>query len=402
MNKIRYLTAGESHGPALVGIIEGIPAGLSIDIEAINYQLARRQKGFGRGDRMKIEKDRVTVLSGLRFGKTLGSPIALLIQNRDWENWQDKMKINQTTQDVQKVKVPRPGHADLAGMIKFQHNDIRNVLERASARETAIRVAIGSIARQFLGIFQIKLISHVVQIGEVKSSFSFSELTSQRNFDLAEKLEMLEQKIEHSPVRCISDTAEKKMIEAITQVRKNKETLGGVFEVGIFNLPVGLGSYTHWDRRLDGVIAGAMMSIPAIKAVEIGMGTRCAELPGSGVHDEIYINDQHQVFRKTNHAGGIEGGMTNGETVIVKCTMKPIPTLMKPLNSVDLQTRQPIQAHKERSDVCAVPAAAVIAEAVLALVIADAFCEKFGGDSIEEIKTNYNNYIETYKTLFHG
>ncbi len=397
MAKLRYWTAGESHGPALVGIIEGLPAGLEIDISEINFQLWRRQQGYGRGSRMKIEKDEAIILSGVRNGKTLGSPIAVMIKNRDWENWQKIMNVERTedSREEKKVTIPRPGHADLPGAQKYGHQDLRNVLERASARETAMRVALGAIARQLLKIFGIKISSHVTRIGEAEGSFSLIEWTSVQKSQWEEKLTDFSNRAEKSPVRCIQKEIEQKMIAKIDQAKEKGESLGGEIEIGAFFVPPGLGSHVHWDRKLDGKIAAAMMSIPAIKSVEIGAGKESGGKFGSEVHDEIFMDEKGKLFRKTNRAGGIEGGISNGEPIIARCTMKPIPTLMTPLRSVDLQTKRPVSAHKERSDVCAVPAAAVVGEAVLALVLADVYCEKFGGDFIAEMKKNFENYVNS-------
>lgn len=392
MHNIRYLTAGESHGQALVGILEGIPAGLEIDEEAINTHLRRRQSGYGRGGRMKIEKDKVQILSGVRLGKTLGSPIALMIENRDWENWQHRMSVAEKALRPEAVTVPRPGHADLAGGIKYGHDDFRNVLERASARETAIRVALGAVTRKLLTTFNIEICSHVVQIKDIRSPYSFISCASGINsafpFDMAE----IETRADNSHVRCLCAQTEKRMLAAIDEASQNGDSLGGIFEIMALNVPVGLGSHVHWDRRLDGRIAGAMMSIPAIKAVEIGLGLATASHPGSEIHDAIYYNAEQQFFRKTNNAGGLEGGITNGEPLVIRCAMKPIPTLVKPLDSVNIKTHQATEAHKERSDTCAVPAASIVGEAVLSLVLADAFCEKFGGDSIQELKHNFAQF----------
>ncbi|MCX8102866.1 MAG: chorismate synthase [Candidatus Bipolaricaulota bacterium] len=373
---MRYLTAGESHGRALVGILEGMPAGLPISKEKIDAQLTRRQGGYGRGGRMKIEHDQIEVLSGIRAGVTLGSPIALVIWNRDWENWGKHMDPwNPPPERYSPVTVPRPGHADLAGALKYRHADIRNVLERASARETAMRVALGSLARQLLEYFGIQIASHVVQIHSVKASVDVTEL------DLAE----LNTRADASPVRCLDTQAEREMIARIDQAKAEGNTVGGVFEVIADNIPVGLGSYVHWDRKLDGRISQAMASLPAMKAVEIGLGVESASRWGSECHDEIYYDEGSGYYRKTNRAGGLEGGVTNGERLIVRVAMKPLSTLLRPLESVDMKSKKPVKAHVERSDVCAVPAASVISEAILALVLADAFLEKYGGDSVTEI-----------------
>lgn len=397
MNRIRILTAGESHGQALVGIIEGIPAGLPLTEEEIAMQLQRRQMGHGRGKRMQIESDRAKILSGVRFGKTLGSPIALLIENKDWLNWQNKMAIEETENPAKPVTVPRPGHADLAGVIKYGHKDIRNVLERASARETAMRVALGTIARKFLKQFAIEIVSHVIQIHEANSAYSLVGLSGTENHlpGLNIPLTEISQIADQSPVRCLDKKAEKEMMAKIDQAKEQRDTVGGTFEVAALNVPAGLGSHVHWDRKLDGRIAHVMMSIPAIKGVEIGLGFKASARFGSEVHDPIYYDPEHKFYRSRNHAGGLEGGITNGMPVVVRVAMKPISTLLNPLDSVDLLTKKKTRAHVERSDICAVPAASVIGEAILALVLADAFLEKFGGDSIEEIQKHY----ETWKRL---
>ncbi|MCL6643123.1 MAG: chorismate synthase, partial [Candidatus Bipolaricaulota bacterium] len=379
---MRYLTAGESHGRALVGILEGLPAGLPINKEKINEQLKRRQGGYGRGGRMKIEQDQIEVLSGIRAGVTLGSPIALVLWNRDWENWGKHMDPwNPPPERYSPVTVPRPGHADLAGALKYRHSDIRNVLERASARETAMRVALGSLARQLLAHFGIGIASHVVQIHSVRASVDVAGL------DVAE----LNARADASPVRCLDPQAEQEMIARIDAAQAEGNTVGGVFEVIAANVPVGLGSYVHWDRKLDGRIAQAMASLPAMKAVEIGLGGESAARWGSECHDEIFYDERSGYSRATNRAGGLEGGVTNGERLIVRVAMKPLSTLRRPLASVDMKSKQPVKAHVERSDVCAVPAASVIGEAVLALVLADAFLEKYGGDSLAEIAERVGN-----------
>ncbi len=380
MSHLRYLTAGESHGRALVGILEGMPAGLSVNREEIDAQLQRRQGGYGRGSRMQIEQDQIEVLAGIRAGVTLGSPIALVIWNRDWENWGKHMDPWKAPPErYHPVTVPRPGHADLAGALKYRHSDIRNVLERASARETAMRVALGSIARQFLEYFGMRIASHVVQIHAVKASCDISTL------DLAE----LTARADASPVRCLDAEAEREMIACIDHAKAAGNTVGGVFEVIATGVPVGLGSYVQWDRKLDGRIAQAMASLPAMKAVEIGLGGESAGRWGSECHDEIYYDEAKGYYRKTNRAGGVEGGVTNGQPLVVRVAMKPLSTLMRPLDSVDMQSKKPVKAHVERSDVCAVPAASVIGEAIVALVLADAFLEKYGGDSIAEIAERY-------------
>ena len=361
MNKFRFLTSGESHGMCLNAIIEGLPSNLFIDTEFVNSELARRQQGYGRGGRMQIETDKAMIKSGVRFGKTTGAPVCLEIENKDWKNWQIPMSVepqNLSDPDIleavnaKKITRVRPGHADFAGAIKYNHNDIRNVLERSSARETATRVAVGAAAKCLLKEFGITASSRVLQIGTA--------------FD------------------------EDAMKKEIDKAKENGDTLGGKIEISFKNLPVGLGSFVNWDRRLDGRLAQALMSIPAVKAVEIGAGTKAAELNGSNMHDEIfYDSESKKYYRKTNNAGGIEGGMTNGEDIVLTITMKAIPTMKKPLQSVDIDTKEAISAHFERSDTCAVEACAVVGEAMAAIVLADAFLEKFGGDSIEEIRKNY-------------
>lgn len=389
MSTIRYLTAGESHGQGLVGIIEGLPAGLEITEEDIAVDLKRRQMGHGRGGRMKIEKDKAQIFSGVRFGKTLGSPIALIVENKDWKNWQTKMSIKDIDESVKQVTVPRPGHADFAGAVKYGHQDIRNVLERASARETAMRVALGAIARKFLRTFSIQIVSHVLQIHSIKNSFTVASLGA-KNSDLPFELSEISDLADRSPVRCLDSSIEKEMIAKIDQAKKDQNTVGGIFEVACLNLPVGLGSHVHWDRKLDARISHAMMSIPAMKGVEIGMGFEAGARFGSEVHDQIYYDkDSKKYFRSSNGAGGLEGGITNGMPLTVRVAMKPISTLMRPLDSVDMATKEQTAAHIERSDVCAVPAASIIGESILALVVADAFLEKFGGDSMKEITRTY-------------
>lgn len=389
MSTIRYLTAGESHGQGLVGIIEGLPAGLEITEEDIAVDLKRRQMGHGRGGRMKIERDKAQIFSGVRFGKTLGSPIALIVENKDWKNWQTKMSIKDIDESVKQVTVPRPGHADFAGAVKYGHQDIRNVLERASARETAMRVALGAIARKFLGTFSIKIVSHVLQIHSIKNSFTVASLGAKKS-DLPFELSEISDLADRSPVRCLDSSIAKEMIAKIDQAKKDQNTVGGIFEVACLNLPVGLGSHVHWDRKLDARISHAMMSIPAMKGVEIGLGFEAGARFGSEVHDQIYYDkDSKKYFRSSNGAGGLEGGITNGMPLTVRVAMKPISTLMRPLDSVDMATKEQTAAHIERSDVCAVPAASIIGESILALVVADAFLEKFGGDSMKEITRTY-------------
>ncbi|NQV16014.1 chorismate synthase [bacterium] len=377
LHRLKFLTAGESHGKGLSGILEGFPAGVPLSEDIIAQDLARRQMGHGRGGRMKIEQDHAEITSGLRHGLSLGSPIALWIQNKDWENWkEERMSHKQPDALVQEVTLPRPGHADLAGVQKFGFTDIRNVLERSSARETAMRVALGAVCRVFLRELGIEIASHVLQIGSEK--FTPEEITD---------LRVLNSKADNSAVRCLSEDASQKMIKHIDTLRSQGDSVGGVFEILASGLPVGLGSYTHWDRKLDARIAAAMMSINAMKGVNIGDGLNVAEAPGSQSHDEI-VKEGESIRRASNHAGGIEGGMSNGELIRVQVTMKPIPTLARPLRSVDIKTREPGVAHKERTDTCAVPAASVIGEAMLALILTDALLEKFGGDSLEQVKAH--------------
>ncbi len=381
---MRYLTAGESHGPALTGIIEGLPAGLFLDEGFIHQQLARRQGGFGRGGRMAIEKDRVRFLSGVRFGKTLGSPLSILIENKDWVNWQEIMSTGPRENENQKlVDSPRPGHADLAGGLKYGHRDLRNVLERASARETAMRVAVGAVACLFLQHFKVELAGFVLSVGEVGANYPGPGYTAGR----------LRESVKLSDLYCPDEDATGKMVKAVEQARDEGDTLGGVFEVWVEGLPPGLGSHVHADRRLDGRIAGALMSIPGVKGIEIGLGFEAAKRTGSRVHDPIKVDESHRVYRETNRAGGLEGGVTNGERLVVRGAMKPIPTLLNPLPSIKLGSLEPVKAAVERSDVCAVPAASVVGEAVVAWEVARAFCEKFSGDSMAEIEHAYNGYI---------
>jgi len=375
----RFLTAGESHGPCLTAVIEGLPAGLPVDLAAVNRDLARRQQGYGRGGRMRIERDEVEVLSGLRFGRTLGSPLTLSIRNRDWANWQERMSPTGPAAG-EAVTAPRPGHADLAGVQKYGHDDIRNILERASARETAARVAVGAVARQFLAALGITVAAHVVAIGGV---------AAERRPLAAADIPGL---IAASQLACADPVAEVKMIAAIDKAKTRGDTLGGVFEVVAGGMLPGLGSHVQWDRRLDALLAAALMSIPAVKGVEIGEGFANAVLPGSQAHDEIFYAPDRGYFRKTNRAGGVEGGISTGEDLVVRAVMKPIPTLMAPLASVDIATKQPARANTERSDVCAVPAAAVVGEAAVAIVLAGAVQAKFGGDNLGDLLAAVANY----------
>ncbi|MBE0447545.1 MAG: chorismate synthase [Actinobacteria bacterium] len=379
---LRYVTAGESHGPMLIAIVEGLPTGVRISIGDVNKELARRQLGYGRGSRMAIERDKAGILSGVRFGRSLGSPIALKIENRDWQNWMVDMSAEEVAEAVELVTQPRPGHADLSGVLKTGQKDIRNVLERSSARETAARVAAGAIAKAFLGEFGIWVLSHVTSIGKVVADIKE-----------APRPEDLEQ-IDESPTRCFDKAAEIEMIELIREVREAKDTVGGTFEVLVYGCPPGLGGYVSWEERIDANIARALMGVQAIKGVEIGEGFDIASKRGSKAHDEIFYEKGRGYYRNTNRAGGIEGGMTNGEVVIISAAMKPIPTLMRPLKTVDIITKQPVDAVKERSDVCAVPAAAVIGEAVVAFEIAKAFLNKFGGDALGDTRAAYERYLE--------
>lgn len=384
---LRFLTAGESHGESLIAILEGLPAGLEVSSERINAELARRQSGFGRGKRMEIESDRVEFMSGLRGGKTLGSPLAMRIRNKDWENWQNTMAPEGRNLDARSVTSPRPGHADLAGGIKYGHKDLRNILERASARETATRVAVGAVAKALLDRCGVFVGGHVLSIGDSRSSEA--SFNKPREGAPAEA----------SPVRCLDQTVEKEMIRLIEKAKAEGETLGGVFEIRAFDVPLGLGSHVHWDRRLDADLASAVMSIPAIKGVQVGSGFGGARLPGSRVHDAIFHDKTRGFYRETNNAGGIEGGISNGETIVVSAAMKPIPTLMKPLGSVHILSKRKVEAAVERSDVTAVPAACVIGESMVAIVLARHMCEKFGGDSMDEMLRNLEGYKTYVKKL---
>lgn len=390
---MRYLSAGESHGPALMGIIEGLPAGLEIKEDYINRQLSRRQGGYGRGGRMAIEKDLLKILAGVRFGQTTGAPLALEIENKDWANWQKVMSKDPRDETSEKrISSPRPGHADLAGGIKYFHRDLRNVLERASARETAMRVAVGSIASLLLKHFRIESAGHVVAVGDIKVS------PKSRPSSVSD----IKEKTSGSLLYCTDAEAEKLMLEKIDRAREAGDTLGGVFEILVEDIPPGLGSHVHWDRRLDGRLSGALMSIPGIKGVEIGLGFSAAESSGSLVHDTIIWDEQKKISRSANHAGGLEGGITNGEPLLLRAAMKPIPTLKKSLPSIDLATGEQRNAAVERSDICAVAAASVVGEAVVAWEIAGAFLEKFSGDTMTELEQAYHHYsglVQRYLTL---
>ena len=389
MGVLRFLNAGESHGPALTAIIEGIPSNLKVSSEYINNELARRQKGYGRGGRMKIEKDKVKILSGVRFGYTLGSPITLIIENKDWENWTDIMSVEGQPVDKREITNPRPGHADLIGGIKYGFENLRNVLERASARETTTRVAVGAICKQLLEDIGIKIGSYVVSIGSLSIRNKIQDMPLEERAKIAET----------SEVRIPIPEEDEKFKQLIDKAKKEGESLGGIFEVFATGVPAGLGSYVQWDRRLDGKIAQAMMSIQAMKAVEIGEGFSLSEKLGSQAHDEIFWDKEKGFYHRTNRAGGLEGGMTNGEPILVRVGMKPIPTLMrkKSLQSVNIKTKEPFDAAKERSDVTAVPAAAVVGEAMLAIVLAGAVLEKFGNDNWIEIKERIKEYKESVK-----
>src|SRR5687767_13608341 len=374
------VTAGESHGPGLTCIVEGLPAGLELDLAAIDRDMARRQLGHGRGGRMKIERDSAEITSGVRHGRTLGGPIAVRVANRDYANWEERMSPWPVEAEVPEVHLPRPGHADLAGVQKYGFSDVRNVLERASARETAARVAGGALAKAFLRAFGVEVVSHVTQIGSVRAP----ERGSLALADFAG--------VDESPVRCLDPEASQAMVGEINALRKANESLGGVFEVLAFGLPPGLGSHVSWEERLDGRIGLAMLSIQAIKGCGIGDGFDLAGRPGSAAHDEIFYSDERGYYRETNRSGGVEGGMTTGEPLIVRCAMKPLPTLTKPLRSVDIATLEPAQALRERTDSCTVPAAGVVGEAMLAIVLASACRDKFGGDHIDDARAALDAY----------
>ena len=385
MGQFRFLTGGESHGKGLVAIVEGMVADLPLEEGCIHKELKRRQEGYGRGPRMKIEDDKAEIMAGVRYGLTTGSPIALFITNRDWQNWQEQLSISPVEKEVEPVTCPRPGHADLAGVTKYGLKDIRPIMKRASARETAARVAVGAIARRFLEELGIAIHSHTVAIGR-------------HHWERGEASSIDWQQVEASPVRCAYAKLEKAMMAVIDEAKANGDTLGGIFEVIATDIPIGLGSHVSWDRRLDGRIAQAIMSINAVKGVEIGAGFALAELKGSKAHDIIEPNPCSEAEglpwqHTSNRAGGIEGGITNGEDIIVKAAVKPIATLASPLPSIDLRSGEVAKAHYERSDICVVPAAGVIAEAMLAIILADACLEKFGGDNLKETLANYRNYL---------
>ena len=383
MANVRFLTAGESHGQCLTAIVEGIPAGLKINLDEINKDMARRQQGYGRGGRMKIETDKAEFLSGVRFGETMGDPVTIKVANRDWQNWTDRMSV-MGEEYGDKVTAVRPGHADLTGVLKYDRDDARDILERASARETATRVAVGGLCKQLLKACGIEVVSHVVKIGGIgidESAVDYSQIGQGS-----------------SELNCYDPAAEEKMKQRIHEAMVEGDTLGGVFEVIIRGVPLGLGSHMQWDKRLDGKLAWAMMGIQAIKGVEIGAGFKCGELPGSQIHDEMFYDEKHNVYRKTNRAGGLEGGMSNGEDIVVRACMKPIPTLMKPLHSVDIGSGEEVLACKERSDVCAVSAASVVGEAMAAIVIAEALTDKFGNDAMVDLLAA----MQAYKARVQG
>lgn len=375
---LRFLTAGESHGPGLVTIVEGLPKGLPFNTERLAHELARRRLGHGRGARMKVEADRLEVVGGIRHGQTLGSPVAVLIRNSEAEKWARPMSIEAPEEPVARISRPRPGHADFPGMIKYETDDARDILERASARETAARTVAGYLARELLAALKIEIRSHVLAIGPIKSEANWATLSDFEGVD-------------DDPVRCLDQNASAKMVALIDQAETDKDTLGGLVEILGFGLPIGLGSYVHYDRRLDGLLAQAVMSIPAMKGVEVGDGFRVAGLPGSVSHDEIFPGDG-DVGRQTNRAGGLEGGITNGEVLRVRAAMKPISTLMRPLATIDMDTGEEASAVRERSDVCAVPAAAVVGEQMVSWVIANEVTRKFGGDTLEDLERSVGSY----------
>jgi chorismate synthase len=386
---LRFFTAGESHGPGLTAVVEGFPAGVPIDIDAVNRDLRRRMQGYGRGGRMKIEQDEAVVRSGVRWGESLGSPIAIWIENRDWRNWEKKMSPRAEDRDPNlAVTRPRPGHADLAGALKYNQHDVRNILERASARETAARVALGGLAKCLLAPFGIRVLGWVTEVGGIVASHA--GLSAEEIFARAEV----------SPVRMADPDAEQRVVALVDECKRDGDTLGGVVETVVLGLPPGLGSHAQWDRKLDGRLAHALMSVQAAKGVEVGLGFETARRRGSQVHDEIAFDDAHRAFtRGTNNAGGTEGGMSSGGPLVVRTAFKPLSTLMSPLQSVDMVTKEEARGAIERSDVMAIPAAAVIAEAVVAFVVADAFLEKFGGDSLDEIRRNLAGYAEQVRSF---
>jgi chorismate synthase len=380
---LRLITAGESHGPGLTCIVDGLPAGLELDRDAIDRDMTRRQLGHGRGGRMKIERDRAEVTGGVRFGRTLGSPVALQVANRDFANWEERMSPWPVEAPVPEVHLPRPGHADLVGLWKYGHDDVRNVLERASARETAARVAGGALAKTFLRAVGVEVRSHVIQIGDVRAP-AREEPLALEDFD----------GVDEDPVRCLDPEASRAMVGHINAQRKANESIGGVFEVVAFGLVPGLGSHVSWEERLDGRLTGALCSIQAVKGAEIGDAFEVAGLPGSLAHDEIFFSEERGFFRETNRSGGLEGGMTTGDPLLARAAMKPLPTLTKPLRSVDTATHEPAEALRERTDSCTVPAAGVVGEAMVAFVLADAHRAKFGGDHIDDVRAALEAYRE--------
>ena len=380
---IELITAGESHGPGLTCLVQGLPAGLELDREAIDRDMARRQLGHGRGGRMKIETDSARVTAGVRHGRTLGGPIALQVDNRDYANWEERMNPWPVDEAVQEVHLPRPGHADLVGLRKYRLTDVRDILERASARETAARVAGGALCKEFLRALGVEVRSHVVRIASVEAPAPDRQLTLE-DFD----------GVDENPVRCLDEAAARAMVDEINRLRKANESLGGIFEVQAFGLDVGLGSHISWQERLDGRLAMAICSIQAVKGAAIGDAFTVASLPGSQAHDEIFYSEERGYFRETNRSGGLEGGMTTGEPIVVRGAMKPLPTLTKPLRSVDTETHEPAQALRERTDSCTVPAAGVVGEAMVALVLADAYRSKFGGDHIDDVRDAVRAYRE--------
>ncbi|GAA0860958.1 chorismate synthase [Paraclostridium tenue] len=378
---LRYITSGESHGKCLTSILEGIPSNVLIDIDEINLEMKKRQSGYGRGGRMKIESDKVEILSGIRGKVTIGSPIAIQIMNKDYENWTKYMNpVDDIDRETKKVNNVRPGHADLVGTLKYDFDDARNVLERSSARETASRVAVGALCKQVLKQFNIEFASHIVKIGNAKIDKIYDFNYIKDNVDLSE-------------VRCVDKNIEKLMIKEIDFAKENKDTLGGIIEIRVKNVPPGLGSYIHYDKKIDAHIAMNIMSIQAVKGVEIGIGFEVASNKGSDVMDEIFYNKEKGIYRETNRLGGIEGGMTTGDEILIRCAMKPIPTLYKPLNSININTLENYKATVERSDTCAVPACSIVCENVVAFVILQFFLEKFGKDNIEDIKKSYTSYM---------
>ncbi|PYV44529.1 MAG: chorismate synthase [Acidobacteria bacterium] len=381
-----FVTAGESHGKSLVAVISGLPLGLEVDFDSINRDLRRRQSGYGRGGRMKIESDHIEVVSGVRFGKTIGSPVAVMIHNRDWANWQESMSIESKEipeEKIKKVTKPRPGHADLAGALKYNTKDIRNILERSSARETTVRVAVGGFAKVLLRHFGIEIASHTVSVGEVT-------LPDERKYQFEDLLAIRD----NTEMRCIDSALEQRMIDAVKAAHLSGDTIGGAFEVIAHGVCPGLGSHTAWDRKIDGWLAQAIMSINAVKAVAVGAGQRGSQMLGSHLHDEIfYTREPGGFYRGSNNAGGIEGGMSNGCDILIRGYIKPIPTLRKPLKSVDILSKEAFDAAYERSDTCVVPAAGVIGEAMVAIILARAFLEKFGGDSLTETNRNFQGYL---------